>query len=359
MGAQTVVPPLQPPLAALPCGSLPMASLYVGDLDPAVTEKDLKEVFRPLGPLFSVRLCRDRHSSMSLRYGYVNFFSHSDASKALACLNHTELKGKPMRIMWCQRDPLKRKTGVGNLFVKNLHHSVTGTELESIFSKFGTILSCKVAEEHGKSKGFGFVQFESVGSSIAALNTLHGTFLEGKKLFVSKFVKKTERKNCHEEPKFSNLYVKNLGENMTEQNIQDKFSEFGEVCNAPIAKDADGKSKGFGSVNFESNQEDEQAVKALNGAALGSGKLCVTEAEEKVEREDSSGYAEKLRESNLYVKNLNASIDDRKLEEHFRSYGNVVSAKVMRYDNGTSKGFGFVSFSSSEEAKKALKALHG
>ncbi|KAA8541727.1 hypothetical protein F0562_022879 [Nyssa sinensis] len=403
MAALVAPPPPPPPPApapAPPFDSLRKASLYVGDLDPEVTETDLEEAFCKMGSLISVRLCRDRLSHKSLRYAYMNFLSPSDASKALACLNHAELKGKPMRIMWCQRDPLTRKTGIANLFIKNLDPSVTSAHLQDIFCKFGTILSCKVAEENGKSKGFGFVQFDLEDSAIAALHAVHGTMLEGKKLYVSKFVKKCERKDAHEEEKFTNLYVKNLGEEVTEDLLRDKFSEIGKVCNVVIMKDAEGKSRGFGFVHFESHEEAKKAVEALNGVILGkyptfsflflpvrfpilynfflkciylscgpgSEKLYVGKAQKKAEREELLKreyremlvcYSEKSKASNLYVKNLDVSVDDRKLQEHFSAFGKVTSAKVMRHDNGISKGFGFVSFSTPEEAKKALVTLHG
>lgn len=87
-----------------------------------------------------------------------------------------------MRIMWSQRDPFRRKTGIGNIFVKNLDHSITSAELQDMFCKFGTILSCKVVEENGKSKGFGFVQFGSEDFAIAAIGALHNTMIKGKKL---------------------------------------------------------------------------------------------------------------------------------------------------------------------------------
>ncbi|KAL6996373.1 hypothetical protein U1Q18_006502 [Sarracenia purpurea var. burkii] len=360
--------PVAPPQSVPPPGILPKSSLYVGDLHPEVTEMDLAEAFRPMGSLASVRLCRDKLSQQSLRYAYINFFSPSDASKALTSLNHTELKGYPMRIMWCQRDPLTRKTGVGNLFVKNLDPSVTSARLQGIFCKFGTILSCKVVEEHGKSKGFGFVQFDSEDSSMAAVNSLHGSVLEGKKLYVSKFVKKSERIHTYEELKFTNLYVKNLGEYVTEDILKEKFSEFGKVRKVLIIKDTEGKSRGFGFINFESHEEAEKAVEALNGAMLGSEKLFVGKAQKKAEREEflkhennkiTNCHTKRRKASNLYVKNIDASIDDGKLREHFSVYGNVTSAKVMRCNNGISKGFGFVSFFTPEEAKKALDALHG
>ena len=84
--------------------------------------------------------------------------------------------------MWCQRDPLARKNGVANLYVKNLDPSVNNAHLEGLFGKYGTILSCKVAEENGKSKGFGFVQFDSEDAATTALNALNDTMFEGKKL---------------------------------------------------------------------------------------------------------------------------------------------------------------------------------
>lgn len=100
----------------------------------------------------------------------------------MACLNHTDLKGKTMRIMWSQRDlAYRRSSGFGNLFVKNLDSSITSSCLERMFSPFGAILSCKVVEENGQSKGFGFVQFDTEQSAVAA-RALHGSMVDGKKL---------------------------------------------------------------------------------------------------------------------------------------------------------------------------------
>ncbi|XP_060669607.1 polyadenylate-binding protein 6-like isoform X2 [Ziziphus jujuba] len=140
-----------------------------------------------------MRLCRDSFTGDSLRYAYVNFFTLLDASTALCFLNHKELKGKPIRIMWSQRYPLTRKTGIANLFVKNLHPSITSAQLQTMFSTFGKILSCKVTADNGKTKGFGFVQYDSEQSAMAARNALHGTLVKGKKIYVSKFVKKSAR----------------------------------------------------------------------------------------------------------------------------------------------------------------------
>lgn len=61
---------------------------------------------------------------------------------------------------------------------------------------------------------------------------------------------------------------------------------------------------------------------------------------------------------NLYVKNLEDSVNDERLQKEFSAYGTITSAKVMTDEKGRSKGFGFVCFSTPEEATKAVTEMN-
>lgn len=353
--------------------SYPMASLYVGDLHPEVTEAMLFEKFSTAGPVLSIRVCRDAITRRSLGYAYVNFQQPPDAERALDTMNFDMMYGKPIRIMWSQRDPSMRRSGAGNIFIKNLDKTIDNKAIYDTFSMFGNILSCKVAtDEDGNSKGYGFVHFETEESAQKAIEKVNGMLLEGKKVYVGKFQPRATRMREMGETarRFTNVFIKNFGEELNKESLDKLFSKFGEITSSTVMTDSDGKSKGFGFVAFKNPEDAEKAVNEMNEYELPrtDRKLVVCRAQKKTERtaelkrryeQQKTERMQRYQGVNLYVKNLDDTVDDEVLRQNFESYGKITSAKVMCDDNGRSKGFGFVCFEKPDEATKAVTEMNG
>ena len=83
------------------------------------------------------------------------------------------------------------------LFVGGLPFSVTSSQLEEMFSKFGKVNSADVITDRdsGRSKGFGFVEMEKVDEAEEAIKKLNETELEGRKIAVNEARPREERRD--------------------------------------------------------------------------------------------------------------------------------------------------------------------
>ncbi|KAL1731562.1 hypothetical protein EV714DRAFT_208568 [Schizophyllum commune] len=346
------------------------ASLYVGELDPTVTESMLFEIFNMIGPVASIRVCRDAVTRRSLGYAYVNYLNAADGERALEQLNYSSIKNRPCRIMWSQRDPALRKTGQGNIFIKNLDEQIDNKALHDTFAAFGNVLSCKVAtDEHGNSKGYGFVHYETAEAAENAIKSVNGMLLNDKKVYVGPHISRKERQSKIDEMRahFTNLYVKNIDPEVTDEEFDNLFKQYGQVQSSLLKRDDQGRNLGFGFVNFETHEEAQKAVDALHESDFHGRKLYVARAQKKAEREAElrKQYDQARQERmnkyqgvNLYIKNLEDDVDDEKLRAEFEPFGTITSCRVMRDERGKSKGFGFVCYSAPDEATKAVAEMN-
>ncbi|HPE43361.1 MAG TPA: RNA-binding protein [Bacteroidales bacterium] len=81
-----------------------------------------------------------------------------------------------------------------------------------------------------------------------------------------------------------NIYVGNLDYNVNDQDLERFFAEYGTVSSAKIIIDKyNGRSKGFGFVEMNNDEEAQKAIKELNGATLENREMVVNEARPRTE----------------------------------------------------------------------------
>ncbi|KAK8956271.1 Polyadenylate-binding protein 2 [Platanthera guangdongensis] len=135
-------------------------------------------------------------------------------------------------------------------------------------------------------------------------------------------------RTCGVEHVYVHVITLNMGEIhvYAEEDLAKIFGEYGRTTSIIVMRDLDGKSKCFGFVNFENPDDAATAVQELNGNKMEDKEWYVGRAQKKTEREQElktrfeqsiTGTADKYQWVNLYLKNLDDSIGDEKLNELF------------------------------------------
>jgi RNA recognition motif-containing protein len=72
--------------------------IYVGNLDPEVTDEELRGLFEKHGKVHAATVARDKATGKSQEYGFVEMSVKSEAREAVEALRGKDLKGKPLRV---------------------------------------------------------------------------------------------------------------------------------------------------------------------------------------------------------------------------------------------------------------------
>lgn len=168
------------------------------------------------------------------------------------------------------------------LFIKNLSYSTNQKGLKEYFSKFGEVEDVKIVldKKTNKSKGVGFCRFKEPKSAAAAIKQKNKLNLDGRQLTISYSNEKHDNKkenssipvqqrnnknnNSNKNNSKFSIFVANLNFNSTEEGIKNFFKGCGKILDVRIAKNQNGKVKGFAHVDFDSKKSVELAMKKNN-----------------------------------------------------------------------------------------------
>lgn len=124
----------------------------------------------------------------------------------------------------------------GKIYIKNLERSIDNKAMYDTFSVFGNILNCNVAkDEHGNSRGYGFVHFDTEDAARVAIEKVNGMLCNNQKIHVVKYIPRRDREQ-EKATQFRNLYVKNFNEDFSEQHMREMFEPFGRITSHKVCR---------------------------------------------------------------------------------------------------------------------------
>ncbi|KAF3328058.1 multiple RNA-binding domain-containing protein 1 [Carex littledalei] len=176
-----------------------------------------------------------------------------------------------------------------SLYVKDLNFRTTEELLKQHFSnniKSGTIRSVKIKKhlknDKNVSKGFGFIEFDSLETATNVLKELQGTVLDGHALMLQPCHAKKEAavpKKEGKEYSSTKLIVRNVAFVASAGDIEQLFSPFGQIKRVGLPK-SNGTRRGFAFVDYITKQEAQNAMQSLSNTHLYGRHLVIERAKE-------------------------------------------------------------------------------
>jgi RNA recognition motif-containing protein len=144
----------------------------------------------------------------------------------------------------------------------------------------------------------------------------------------------------------TNLYIKNLPPDYSDQDLAKLVEGCGKVksMKAIIDKQTN-KCKGFGFIDFESNEDAQLAIAQLQKKGF-TAQLA------------KSSQQQEQDTTNLYFANLDSQMTEQDLRQALSQYGNVVSVRILRDQQKQSRGVGFARMNDKEQCQAIINRFH-
>lgn len=377
----------------------PQTNLIVNYLPQTLTDDDFRLMFTNIGPIYSCRIMRDKRTGYSFGYGFVNYVKTQDAHKAITTLNGKQIQNKQIKVALAR--PSGEDIKHANLYIKGITKDMTREQLAELFKPYGEIIQSKILVDQytGFSKGAGFILFSKRSEADAAIQALHNTKPPGLNDFIS--VKRAkdesgEKSMVHHVihhyqyppgPDMGGFPINYLGYPSAVS------SPMGANPMGPSPMNPMGASRGANffpnqfagnpsnqrgppptvklespapynfvpssypaqitAVNNNSNLVDASFRANFSSISLGSHGSGSSDGNIKV---NENGFSEVL-----FVYNIGANADEKTLWSLFQPYGDITKVNVIRDHGkgGVSKGFGFVTMATPDQAQMAMEHLNG
>ena len=150
------------------------------------------------------------------------------------------------------------------------------------------------------------------------------------------------------------LYVGNLDKAITEDTLKQYFQVAGPIAEVKVMVDKKNSHVNYAFVEYTTHHAASVAMQTLNGIQVENRKVKINWAfQSQQASNDDSAF-------NLFVGDLSVDVDDETLRAAFNTFPSFIQGHVMwDMQTGRSRGYGFASFATQEDAQAAMDALQG
>ncbi|KAM6443886.1 nucleolin [Liasis olivaceus] len=332
-------------------------SLFMSNLNANKNFEELKAAIRDFFGKKDLQVQEIRIGN-SKKFGYVDFSSEAELDKALK-LNGKKLMGLETKLEKAKsKESLrenKKEREARTIFVKNLAYSVTQDELHAVFDD---ALEVRLVSKDGNSKGIAYIEFKTEADAEKALEK-QGMEIDGRPIVLDYIGEKSQQdarkpsKGAQSGGDSKTLVVNNLSYDATEETLQEVFEKASAIR---IPQNNQGRPKGYAFIDFPTAEDAKEAMNSCNNTEIEGRTIRLefsTSGGQNRNTNAKGGFSQQSK--TLFVKGLSEDTTEETLRESFES---CIGARIVTdRDTGSSKGFGFVDFSSPEDAKAAKEAM--
>lgn len=317
-------------------------NLIINYLPQALSDEEFYSLFSTIGPVYSARIIREKSSGYSYGYGFVKYQKQEHATRAIEELNGLQILNKNIKVAYSL--PAGQDNKNINVYVKGLPPSTTNDSLRNLFESYGSIIECRAISDKitGLCQGIGFVLFSKKEEAQKSIEALNGTTLEGGlESLIVKYARKENKKppqtQTNVPPYFPPWTNNNIGRRppMRAPMSANPMMQGG----GPIRGMASGRGRNFNRFS------------PMTGPRFGMGS-----AQPRFHATQPLAQPGFI----VFVYGIGPLTDENDLWEMCSPFGDVKRVNVIRdYQKNQGKGYGFVTFSSYQEATYCISQLDG
>jgi RNA recognition motif-containing protein len=242
--------------------------VFCGHIPKDIFEDVLIPLFEKCGTIWDLRLMMDPLTGFNRSFCFVTFTDKEGANEAVRQLNgYNILPGKALKV----------NISVANvrLFVGNIPKNKSKEEILEEFSKHtdgltDVIIYNSPDDVKKKNRGFAFLEYDSHKSASMAKHRIGNGYTRvwGCDIIVD-WADPLEEPDDETMSKVKVLYVRNLKSDVTEDQLREKFEQFGKVERVKKVKD-------YGFIHFEDRDNALTAMSELNGQKVGESEMQIS-----------------------------------------------------------------------------------